>query len=203
MSEAFVTDSEGQRARFASPFSEGASEALLALDTGTSLSVPAELIERRDDGTYHLAVAFGALREGGEVIVPLVEEQLRVGKRIRETGRVRLQKIVETRQETVDEPLLREEVEIERVPIGTYVDAPVAVRQEGDVTVIPVLEEVLVVEKRLRLREELRVTKRRTEVREPQEVTLRTERVEVERLAAETRPPETIPGPEKGESPGV
>jgi stress response protein YsnF len=48
--------------------------------------------------------------------------------------------------------------------------------------IIPVLEEVLVVEKRLMLREEVRITRRRSEVHETQEVMLRSESVSVERL---------------------
>lgn len=188
MTGAVVIDSEGHRARLASPIAEEAEHAFLLIGEGERLSVPAELLNQQDDGTFRLSVAFRALREGGEVVLPLVEEQLTVDKRLRETGRVRLHKVVETRQETIDQLLLREEVEIERVPIGEYVDAPVAIRQEGDVTVIPVLEEVLVVEKRLRLREELRVTKRQAEVRDVREVTLRSERVEVERLEPSTEP---------------
>ncbi|MFD1693079.1 DUF2382 domain-containing protein [Azotobacter chroococcum] len=63
------------------------------------------------------------------------------------------------------------------------------VRQEGDVTVIPVLEEVLVVEKRLVLKEELRV--RRVVHEEPHSVpvTLRREQVTVERTPQKSRPP--------------
>lgn len=124
------------------------------------------------------------------VTVPVVEERLNVGTRVRETGRVRLSKRVETHEEIVDEPLLREEVEVERVPVGRYVDAPPPVREDGATTVIPVLEEVLVVEKRLLLKEELHVTRRKTEARDPQRVQLRSEHVEVERLAPNPDAPE-------------
>jgi len=48
--------------------------------------------------------------------------------------------------------------------------------------IVPLLEEVLVVEKRLMLREEVRVTKRRNETHRPQTVTLRKEDVKVEKL---------------------
>ena len=84
----------------------------------------------------------------------------------------------------VDEPLLRETVEVARVPVGTYADQPQPIRHEGDVIVVPVYEEVLVVEKRLLLREEVRITRHRDETRDPQEVSLRRTRVEVERLPA-------------------
>lgn len=116
------------------------------------------------------------------------EEQLEVGKREIETGRVHIARRVVQRQETVDVPLMREEVEIRRVPVNRPVDAPVAVRQEGGVTIVSVLEEVLVVSKQLVLKEELHISRRQSEVHEPQEVTLLSEQVEVTRTESGERP---------------
>lgn len=121
----------------------------------------------------------------GPETVTAVEEQLEVGTREIETGRVRIAKRVSERQEIVDPPLMREEVEIRRVPVNRPVDAPVPVRQEGDVTIVSVLEEVLVVSKRLVLKEELHISRRRTETHEPQQVALRSEEVEVTRIEGE------------------
>ena len=96
------------------------------------------------------------------VTIPLVEEEISVSKRKSRTGRVR----VETRTEQVDElvgaDLASTEVEVERVPIGREVDRAPEIRTEGDVTIVPVLEEVLVVEKRLVLKEELHIRRRVT-----------------------------------------
>ena len=58
-------------------------------------------------------------------------------------------------------------------------------RQEGDTLIVPVLEEVLVVEKRLLLKEEVRITRTRTEVHSPQAVTLRSEEAVIEEIAPE------------------
>ncbi|MBA3596928.1 MAG: YsnF/AvaK domain-containing protein [Methylibium sp.] len=115
------------------------------------------------------------------VTVAAVEEQIEVSTNEVETGRVRISKHVTERHETVDVPLLHEEVEIRRVPVNRAVDAPVPVRHEGDVTIVPVFEEVLVLSKQLVLKEELHISRRRTEVRDPQEVVLRSERVEITR----------------------
>ncbi|MEP0548995.1 MAG: YsnF/AvaK domain-containing protein [Rhodothermales bacterium] len=185
-----VTDVDGREATLASaPVSGSPDRIPLRLDSGERIDIAPDILERRDDGAYHLPVAFSDLLEnGGELRVPIVEERLNVSKRVRETGRVRITKHVETRQEVVDEPLLREEVEVERVAVDRYIDAPVPVRSEGDTTIVPVFEEVLVVEKKLLLKEELHITKRRTERRQPQDVTLRSERVEVERLGPEQSP---------------
>lgn len=115
-------------------------------------------------------------------IVPVLDEQASIETRTVVTGRVR----VETRTETVEEiaraRLDGEELEIERVPIGTAIDHVPAVRTEGDVTIIPIVEEVLIVEKRLVLKEELHV--RRTATAETVEVpvTLRKQRAFVEHV---------------------
>ena len=189
-----VTDSTGREARVEATSPESAGRLVLRLDSGERVEVSRDLIEESADGAFSLPFAFGTLQAGGEVArLPIAEEQLRVGKRVRETGRVRLTKHVDVREEIVDEPLLRDEVDIERVPIDRYVDEPAATRTEGDTTIIPVYEEVLVVEKKLLLKEELHVTRRRTEHRDPQRIALRSERVEVERAEPNPVPPDSPP----------
>jgi len=76
-----------------------------------------------------------------------------------------------------------EEVEVERVTINRVVEETPPIRREGDTMIIPLLEEVLVVEKRWVLREEVHVRKLSKEVHTPQEVLLRNEQVEIERKA--------------------
>ena len=120
----------------------------------------------------------------GPVTVPVVEERAVVRKRKRVTGAVRVRTEVREDVEVVDQPLAVERVEVERVPLDRWLEAPVPVRQEGDTTVVTLHEEVLVVEKRLRATEEVRIT-RRTSVRHAEErVTLRREEAVVERLDA-------------------
>jgi hypothetical protein len=70
----------------------------------------------------------------------------------------------------IDEPLFSEDVSVERVPVNRIVDALPETRQEGEITVIPVIEEVITVEKRLLLREEVRIRRSRTEVHKPRTV---------------------------------
>jgi len=191
-SSSTVTDSTGREAHVESSLSESTGRLVLRLDSGERVDVPRDLLDQAEDGALSLPLAFSSLRAGDEVArIPLVEERLRVRKQTRETGRVRLTKHVDVREELVDEPLFREEVEIERVPVNRYVDELAATRSRGDTTIFPVYEEVLVVEKRLLLKEELHVTRRRTEHRNPQRVTLRSERVEVERVEPDTGLPET------------
>jgi len=115
-------------------------------------------------------------------IIPIVEEVLDVQRHRIETGKVRITKIVHERAEEVNTPRVREEVTIERITLNRMVDAPVSMRQEGDILIIPLLEEVVVTEKRLMVKEELRITKRRIEEPTSQQVMLRREEVVVERL---------------------
>ncbi|MCO5171051.1 MAG: YsnF/AvaK domain-containing protein [Planctomycetes bacterium] len=129
-----------------------------------------------------------------EQVLPLAREELRLETRRVPTARLVVRTRVETREEEVAPPLAREAFDVERVEVNRYVDAPPPVRQEGDTTIVPVVEEVLVVEKRLLLREEVRLVRRIARERRPQRVTLRAQRVEVERIelpapAGDDRPP--------------
>ena len=121
-----------------------------------------------------------------EVVVPVIQEQIEVHKVLRNTGTVRIWKTVHDRQETVNETLASEKVDVERVPKNQIIDTLPSVRTEGDVTVIPVVEEVIVVTKQLRLVEELRITKRKSMSDYHEVVTVRAEELHVERVGAES-----------------
>ena len=99
------------------------------------------------------------------------------------TDRVRLNKQVHEDQEVLDIPVRTETLEVERVPVGRFIEAAPAIRQEGETTVYPVVEEVLVVEKRLRLVEEVRITQRQATRHVRKEVVLRREEITVEHMA--------------------
>ncbi|GAB3527443.1 hypothetical protein GCM10027443_04030 [Pontibacter brevis] len=126
-------------------------------------------------------------------MIPVVEEQVRIDKKTVETGSVHVHKDVHEEEVTVDVPTVHEEVSVERVPINEYVDTPPPpVRHEGEVMIIPVLKEELVVVKRLKLVEELHVTKRRHETHENQHITLRKEEVKVSRVDLDKENPNKV-----------
>jgi uncharacterized protein (TIGR02271 family) len=81
----------------------------------------------------------------------------------------------------LDEPLAIRTFDVERITINQVVDAPPEVRQEGDTTIYPLVEEQLVLTKQLILKQEVRVTKREGEKRDTQVVTLRREQLSVVR----------------------
>src|SRR4051812_30479901 len=90
-------------------------------------------------------------------VVPIVEEQTRIDKRQRPAGQVRVRTVTETLKEFTSGSLEERSVEVQRVPINRDVDEAPQIRRSGDLLIVPVLEEVLVIEKRLRLREELHI----------------------------------------------
>lgn len=75
----------------------------------------------------------------------------------------------------IDASLAKDEIEIQRIPVNLVLQAPAEVRFEDGVTIIPVMEEVLKVEKQLILREEIRISRKRTIQRGPQVVSLHKE----------------------------
>jgi len=115
--------------------------------------------------------------------IPVIEEQVLIDKKVVESGKVRITKVVHEQEVPVEIPLVLEEHDIRRVPVNQYVEtAPPPVRYEGDTMIIPVVHEVLVVEKRLLVVEELHVTKTQVQKQDTQHITLRKEEVIVERL---------------------
>ena len=123
-------------------------------------------------------------------IVPLLQEEVQIEKRQVATGKVRIRTIVDSVDEIAAATLSEEEVHVTRVPVGRVVTEVPAVRTENGVTIVPVLEEVLVVEKQLVLREELHIRRDVTTETVEMPVTLRRQRAVVERFATPGDPPE-------------
>lgn len=126
--------------------------------------------------------ADGSMPVAKPAVIPVIEERAVVKKRVVETGRVRIRKNVREYEEHVDIPHVHEEVRVERVPVDQFIEAAPEVRTEGDVTIIPVVEERYVMEKRLVLVEELHIRRERHETHSPQVVRVLKEEVEVDRL---------------------
>ena len=119
-------------------------------------------------------------------VIPLIEERLTIRRGSSETGRVRVHISTETEQALVRETLRGEVLEIERIVVGREVAIAPAVREEegGAVLVVPVLEEILVVERRLVLKEELRIRRLATTETVEEAIPLRRQTATVERLPA-------------------
>ncbi len=172
---------------------------LVRFENGRSVFIDGKAFAEREPGVFFYPGSFealtkteavanvGKINESGSVnaerlVVPILAEQLKISKEKVITGGVRIHKTVSERTETVNEPILQEQIEIERVAINSFVTEPPQVRYEGDVIIVPLLEEVLVVEKRLVLREEVRISKRSETIHRPQQIVLRREEATLERI---------------------
>ena len=113
--------------------------------------------------------------------IPVIEERARIDKEVVERGVVRISTSVREREEVFAEALQRHQVDIERVSIDKVVESMPSIRQEGNVTVIPVVEERAIVMKQLVLVEELHVHRRTIEETVHIPVTLQSTEVSVER----------------------
>lgn len=161
----------------------------MRLPSGHELLVPTEAIVSRE-GEYHLSLSLTELgldpkASPDTVIIPVIAEELEIERVPVVREHVRVHTRLEVNSAVVEETLLHEHVEVERVTIDREVGGPQPVRQEGDVTIIPVVEEILVVQKRFVLKEEVRVRRRRVDVPSQRTVELRRQNVEVFREPAE------------------
>jgi stress response protein YsnF len=118
-------------------------------------------------------------------VIPIIEEELHVDERKVTTGKVRVRTIVDVIDELASASLEEETVEVTRVPVDRAVDRAPDIRTENGVTIIPVMEEVLVLEKRLVLKEELHVRKRISTEEVEYPVQRRRQRAIIERIPAD------------------
>ena len=127
------------------------------------------------------------MKEEQPRVIPLTQEELSVTTRKVETGRVRVSTRMLEHTGLARADLYQEDVKVEHVPIGREVDAAPPIREEGDTIIIPIVEEIMVVEKRLVLREEVRITRTRSVEAFEQPVQLRTMVADGARRAAVER----------------
>jgi stress response protein YsnF len=120
-------------------------------------------------------------RQPEDLRIPLHAEEVSVFRREIKKANVQIALVTGTREQLIDEELTHVRVEIERVPIGRTVEVAPPIRHEEDITIIPVVEEVVVVERRLVLKEEIRVSRVSTKERHREIVVLRQQEAAVTR----------------------
>ena len=120
-------------------------------------------------------------------LIQVIEEHITVDKKRVLTGKVKIRKTVTEEVRSVDVPMVNEEYEINRVPVASKIlDAPpAAIRMEGDETIIPVVREITVVQKKYEVIEEIRISKIKREVPLTHEVTLRKEQIDIRRTTVD------------------
>ena len=171
-------------------------QTILHMGAGRSIAIPTELLvaglpamtPKTDTGITSAAgeasETTGLLSGQREQVIALTEEQIRIGKKTVTTGTVRLHRDVETFTDSATVELKRTGWEVERVPVGQlYAERP-EVRQEGDVTVYPLVEERLVATREYFLLEEVRVRQVATSTERTANVELKRDVLTVEREGA-------------------
>jgi stress response protein YsnF len=130
--------------------------------------------------------------EKKDVVVPVVSEELHADAVPVVTGGVRVTKHVHTHEEVLEQELRKSHAEVKRVKTNRIVDGPQPVQRTGNTIVIPVVSEVLRVEKQWVVTEEIHITQ--TEERETvqQSVPVNREEAQVERLDASGNPVSTV-----------
>lgn len=132
-----------------------------------------------------------------QVVIPLHAEEVSIGKKQVATGRVRVSTVTHSREELIEELLLIERVEVERVPVGQVVPNIPEVRTEGDITIIPVVEETVVLQRQLVLKEEVRIRRIRETQHYRENVVLRQQEAVITRVPEDTNPVVAVAAPTK------
>jgi Domain of unknown function (DUF2382) len=131
------------------------------LSNGTELTVPSAALKPQQDGSFYLQDV-----QAHSAAQP-------------ENGSRAAKDASSDDGATVDTRLFKEDIDVQRVPVNRVLDAPAEIRIEDGVTIIPVMEERLKIEKQLVLREEIRIVKKRTTVRDPRVIALEKNRADV------------------------
>ena len=128
-----------------------------------------------------------SVTEGYKETLQLHAEEAVVGTRLLQGETVRVATVTHVREHVVEVPVAHEIIEVEHVPIGQVVEVAPAIRYEGDVTILPVMEEVevVVIQRRLILKEEIHVRRRQVTETHRETISLRTQTAVVTRFVAD------------------
>lgn len=130
--------------------------------------------------------------ENKDVVIPVIREEVDADAVPVITGGVRVTKRVESHDEIVEQELRKSHVEVKRVKTNRVVDGPQPAQRVGDTLIIPVVSEVLRIEKQWIVTEEIHITETQQSETVQNAVTLNEERAEVERVDSQGNVLETV-----------
>ncbi len=119
-----------------------------------------------------------------ELVIPVIAEEVEIGTLPVTTGSVRVTKRVITQDEVLEHELRSGRADVQRFKTDRVVDGPQQVVRDGNKIIIPVVTEVLRIEKQFVVTEEIHITQYETEEVVRQTVPLSREEVTIERLDA-------------------
>jgi uncharacterized protein (TIGR02271 family) len=118
--------------------------------------------------------------EKDEIVIPVVAEELQVDKVSVPTGGVRIIKSVSAHEEIVEQELRRERVEVRRVPVHRVVDGPQPIIQTEDTLIVPIVQEILKIEREWVVTEEIHISRSQESQTHQERVVLNREEAKVE-----------------------
>ena len=118
-----------------------------------------------------------------EIVIPVIAEQLHVDTVVVPTGGVRVTKRVVQHDQLVEQELAVDKVSIHHVPVNRVVDGPhQPIQQRDGVLIVPIVEEVLKIERQWILKEELHISRNQETINHRETITLNREEATVERM---------------------
>jgi stress response protein YsnF len=119
---------------------------------------------------------------GNDVVIPVVREEVQADAVPVITGGVRVTKRVHSQDEVIEQELRKSHVDVKRVKTNRVVDGPQPARRTGNTLIVPVVSEVLKIEKQWVVTEEIHITERQEKETVQNKVTLNHEEARLERL---------------------
>jgi uncharacterized protein (TIGR02271 family) len=132
-----------------------------------------------DELAVHDSAGSQTTRTETDRTLQLREEELQARKQSVEAGQVRIGKEIVSEQQTLEVPVTREEVTIERRPVA-HTPASGSIGEGNDTIQVPVHEEQVSVEKRAVVTEELEIGKRTVQETKHVSGTVRREEARIE-----------------------
>ena len=148
-------------ARFLDP----RAEKTIRLDNGQEITVPSAALKVQPDGSFRLLERRPATAIAPPLAAPASAAAPAPSPEVTPEVNEESPEVLEP-EELRKAGFFEDDYDIEHVPVGRIINAPVAQRQEGETLVLPVVEEVLVYRRKLYLREEIRITRRKKTVDE-------------------------------------
>ncbi len=117
-----------------------------------------------------------------EVKIPVTREELHAETVPVVTGGIRVTKSVQTHDEIVEQELRKSHANVKRIKTDRIVDGPQSPHREGNTLIVPVVSQVLRIEKQWVVTEEIHITEIEEREAVRQRVPVNREEARVERL---------------------
>ncbi len=120
--------------------------------------------------------------EKEEIIVPVIAEQLHVDAVPVLKGGVRVIKRIIGEEQLIEQELRRDHIDVKRLKVYRIVDGPQESVQSGNTTIIPIVEEIIRVERQWVVTEEIYITRTEESAVHQETIVLNREEATVERF---------------------